>query len=89
MSPRSVPYALKAMVETELVRLEKLRVITPVDFSEWGTPIVSVLKKDGKSVRICGDFKVTINKYMEIDKYPLPGIEELFTRLQGGKSLVK
>ena len=29
---------------------------------EWAAPIVAVLKADGKSVRICGDFKVTINQ---------------------------
>lgn len=40
-------------------------------------------------VRICGDFKVTLNPVIEIDKYPLPRIEELFVKLQGGVSFTK
>lgn len=57
--------------------------MVPVEFSEWATPIVPVLKPDG-SVRICGDFKVTINPHLIDQKYPLPRIEYLFSQLQGG-----
>ncbi|XP_030760309.1 uncharacterized protein K02A2.6-like [Sitophilus oryzae] len=53
-----------------------------VNYSRRGTPIVPVLK-DG-SVRICGDFKVTVNPYIEIDQYPSPRINELFVKLQEG-----
>ena len=34
--------------------------INPVEISEWAAPIVPVMKKDG-SIRICGDYKVTVN----------------------------
>ena len=37
-------------------------------YSDWATPIVPVPKPDG-SVRICGDFKVTINPVLQIDKH--------------------
>lgn len=80
---RPLPFAIKNKVDLELESLEKIGVITPVNYSPWGTPIVPVLKKDG-SVRICGDFKVTVNPYIEIDQYPLPRINELFVKLQGG-----
>ena len=85
---RPVPYALRDKVEQELERLTQEGVIEPVQYSDWAAPIVPVLKDDG-SVRICGDFKVTVNQASKLDKYPLPKIEDLFAKLQGGKSFTK
>ena len=39
--------------------------------SERAAPIVTPVKKDD-SVRVCGDFKVTINPQLEVDKYLFP-----------------
>ena len=39
-----------------------------VETSDWATPIVPVSKPDG-TVRICGDFKVTLNQYLDIPEY--------------------
>lgn len=78
-----VPYALKAKVEAEIDRLVKEGVLEPVQFSEWATPVVPVLKKDG-SVRLCGDYKITVNGDAKTDTYPLPRIEDLFASLAGG-----
>ena len=36
-------------------------------------------------MRICGDYKVTINQVSRVDTYPLPKIEDLFSALAGGK----
>ncbi|XP_044760766.1 uncharacterized protein LOC123318216 [Coccinella septempunctata] len=85
---RPLPFAMREKVEQELERLLSLGVIEPVDYSPWGTPVVPVIKKDG-SVRLCGDFKVTLNPHIEIDKYPLPRIEQLFASLQGGEHFTK
>ena len=65
---RPVAYALRPKVERELDRLVESGVLSPVDHSEWATPIVPIVKKDGSSVRICGDFKVTVNPVLEINK---------------------
>ena len=85
---RPVPYAMKPLVEKELDRLEKEGVITPIPFADWAAPIVPVLKSN-KTVRICGDFKLTVNKVSKLDRYPIPRIEDLFTKLSGGKLFSK
>uniref|UniRef100_A0A1X7TMJ3 Reverse transcriptase domain-containing protein n=1 Tax=Amphimedon queenslandica TaxID=400682 RepID=A0A1X7TMJ3_AMPQE len=63
-------------------------IITPVNFSSWAAPIVPVLKPDD-SVRICGDYKVTVNTVLQVDTYPLPRIEDLFSMLTGGTLFFK
>lgn len=70
---RAVPYALRPKVEEELRRLQNESILMKVEWSEWGTPIVPVPKKDG-SVRICGDYKVTVNPELQAEQYPLPRI---------------
>ena len=52
------------------------------------TPIVPVVKGDG-SVRICGDFKLTVNPVLLIDKYPQSRREDLFAGLAGGQTFSK
>ena len=59
-------------------------ILRKVDSSDWTAPIVSVSKKDGR-LRLCGDFKVTVNQALEAEQYPLPNPEELFASLVGGK----
>ena len=81
--PRRVPYSLKNKVEEELDRLEKQGVIEPCQFSNWAAPIVPVLKQEG-SIRICGDYKLTVNRVAKLDTYPLPRITDLFASLAGG-----
>lgn len=58
---RHIPFALKSKVEAELKRLEHLGHIEKVQTSEWATPIVPIIKDD-KSIRMCGNFKLTVNK---------------------------
>ena len=86
--PRSVPFAIKKMVENEIVRLQERGIITPIKFSSWAAPIVPVIKKDS-SVRICGDYKVTANRAILVDSYPLPRVDVIFSNLAGGKYFSK
>lgn len=88
LKARPVPYAIKPKVEAELERLVKSGVLEPVSTSEWATPIVPVMKKDG-SPRICGDFKVTVNPVLTTEQYPLPLIDDLFASLAGGQRFSK
>ena len=63
--------------------------LKPVEVAEWAASIVSVLKPDKVNVRICGDFKQTVNPVSTLDKYPIPKIEDLFSTLAGGKVFSK
>ena len=56
---RTIPFALKKPVEVALQKMEEQGIISPIQFSSWAAPIVPVVKQDG-TVRICGDYKVTI-----------------------------
>ena len=85
---RPLPFAMKERVEQELKRLEEANIISPVKHSEWAAPIVPVEKRD-KSLRLCGDYKVSANQAVETDKYPLPRLEELLATLSGGKVFSK
>ncbi|XP_064477638.1 uncharacterized protein K02A2.6-like [Ornithodoros turicata] len=75
-------------VGEELQRMRREGIIEPVKTSEWAAPIVPVVKRDGR-VRICGDFKITVNPVAVPEKYPIPRVEELFAKLSGGKKFSK
>ena len=59
-----------------------------IQSSPWAAPIVPVLKQNGK-MRICRDYKLTINQAAPREVYPLPTVEELFAILSGGKFFSK
>ena len=59
-----------------------------VQFSEWATPTVPVVKPDG-SVRVCGDYKLTVNTVSKLDAYPIPKLDDLYTKLAGGKTFTE
>ena len=60
--------------------------LKPVQFANWATPIVPVLKSDKKSVRICGDFLVTVNQVSSLDSYLLPKPEDCLLDWPRGKT---
>ncbi|UYV80580.1 hypothetical protein LAZ67_19000797 [Cordylochernes scorpioides] len=85
---RTVPFALRELVDKKLKSLEEQGVVEPVKFTKWASPIVTVLKNDG-TIRICHDYKSTVNLYSNPDKYPLPTIPQLLDRLRGGRVFTK
>ena len=80
--PRPVPYAIRGAIEKDLERLVNLGVIEKTNYSDWAAPIVAVPKPNG-TVRICGDYKVTVNPVLQVDQYPVPKAEDLFASLAG------
>ena len=83
-----VPFAIKDAVGAELDRLECGGILKKVTHTTWAAPIVAVPKKDGKFL-ICGDYKVTVNKLLDVDQYPLPKPADLFATLAGGQLFTK
>ena len=58
---------LKGLLETGIIQFS---------LSEWSSPIVIVLKKNGKDIRMCIDY-VELNKRIELMVYTIPRIEDL------------
>ena len=75
-------------VTKELDRLESEGILRPITYSEWSSPIIVVPKPDG-NIRICADYKNTVNPCIEADQYPLPTADDLFTKMKGGKTFTK
>ena len=68
---RTIPYVYKLRVE------DCLGIIESVQFAEWAASIVAVLKSDKRSIRICRDFKSTVNSASKVDFYQIPKIDDL------------
>ena len=84
-----MPYAVWDKVEKELALLQEEGTIEAVEVSDWAAPIVAVIKSDKSTVRICGDFRVTVNPVSKLDSYPLPRVDDLFAILEGGQKFTK
>lgn len=88
LKARAVPFKLIPLVEEKLNKLEQAGILTKIENSEWATPIVPVLKANG-TIRVCGDYKSTINSKLIVDEHPLPTTDELFAKLAGGTKFSK
>ena len=83
-----VPYASRPAVEKELKKMEDEGIIEPVEVSNWATPIVCVPKTDG-SVRVCGDYKGTVNPAIQTEQFPIPTLEEIPGKVSTWKKFTK
>nr|XP_029717330.1 uncharacterized protein K02A2.6-like [Aedes albopictus] len=88
VKPRKIPISFQPKVEEELEKLEKTGIISKAENADWGTPLVPVLKKDN-SIRLCADYRVTVNPFLEDKRYPMPVAEDIFAKLNGGKFFSK
>ena len=88
MKAHPLPYALRSAVSDKLDRLEAEGVLKKAEHSKWASPIVAVPKSNGR-VRLCGDFKSTVNQQLNIPQYPLPKVEHVLASLGGGVSFTK
>ena len=81
---RALPFSLKPMVEIELKRLLAKGVIVPEESPIMAAPIVPVLKKN-EEIRICGDYRLTINSVIDADQYRINTLDEITHALSGCK----
>ncbi|KAG8202124.1 hypothetical protein JTE90_010485 [Oedothorax gibbosus] len=63
-------------------------ILESISSSEWATPVVPVVKRDG-SIRLCGDYRCTVNKSVKPYTYPLPTVNEVLSTVAGGKVFSK
>ncbi|XP_055604884.1 uncharacterized protein K02A2.6-like [Uranotaenia lowii] len=79
-----VPYKIKEKFLDHLTMLEGQGVITPIESSEWASPVIAIVKKDG-GIRMVIDCKVSLNKILIQNTYPLPLAQDIFASLAGCK----
>lgn len=79
-APYSVPFKLRDKVKNELEKLVNRGILIRVTHSLWATPIIPV-PKPGDEIRICMDCKVTLNRVLQTEHYPLPNISDIFASL--------
>ncbi|XP_068140073.1 uncharacterized protein [Drosophila tropicalis] len=85
---RRIPFAIQELYEEELDRLCSQGILVPIEYSDWATPTVPVIKKDG-TIRICGDYKSTINKVIKQHGYQIPPMNSLLASVEGGSIFAK
>ncbi|XP_058023914.1 uncharacterized protein K02A2.6-like [Ahaetulla prasina] len=88
LKARRVPFALRQKVDLEIDRLIAQGVLEQVEHSPWETPIVVPIKQDG-SIRICADYKGTINRALQANPYPVPVVQHLLHSLGQGTLFAK
>ena len=86
--PWPISFAVKDAVDRELDQLQQAGIVEKVTHSDWAVPIVVVPKGDSQ-IRLSGDYKVTVNKSLKVDQYPLPRPDEPFAAFFGGVKFLK
>ena len=79
----TVPIAIEEQVNAEIDKMVQQRYWTPVSQSKWATPLVPAVPKKDEGVRICGDYKPTVNTQIEVAHHPLPRVELIISKLSG------
>ena len=88
MKARPVPYALQDDVDKELKKWEDIGIAERIEYSDWASPLV-VVPKAGGGVRLCGDYKHTVNKQLDVPQHPMPNLEDMLPKLAGKKYFSK
>ena len=85
---RQPPFAYREAIGAKLDSLEEEGILVRVDSSDYASPIHPIIKDSGE-VRICGDYKRTLNPNIDTKVYPLPVIEDCLWEVRGGEVYTK
>ena len=92
--PRAVPLALQEDLAKAYDAGIAKGVWEPVQFNEYGTPVVPVRKavlpgQTTAAIRVCGDYSTAVNSQLEAHRQPMPLPEDLMRSLGGGHGFSK
>ena len=92
--PRVVPLAIQDELGKAYNAGITRGVWQPTQFNDYGTPVVPIRKatlpgQTKSTLRVCGDYSVTVNPQLEEHRYPMPRPEDLMQRLGGGHGFTK
>ncbi|XP_073942471.1 uncharacterized protein [Choristoneura fumiferana] len=89
---RPIKFGMKRNIEKEIDRLVSEGIINEVDPNltpvEWATPTVNVVKPNG-DIRICGDYRSTLNPVLVKHLHPVPLFDQLRQNLAHGQLFSK
>ena len=83
-----VAYGTKPKVDQHLDWMLEQGIIEPVRFSEYACLIVIADNPNG-NIRICSNYKLTTNKVLNLEQYPIPSLDDMVQSLQGGVKFSK
>ena len=91
---RTVPFAVQEELNQAYDTGIKRGVWERTQFSAYGTPVVPIRKpllpgQTKAKIRVCGDYSVTVNPYLEDHRHPVPLPEDLMRKLSGGYGFTK
>lgn len=81
---RRVPFPLMTKMEEAIDKQVAQGVWVPYQDYRWASAIVPVAKKNG-SLRLCADYKGTVNPFLSPDTYRTPTVDEVLHKLAGGQ----
>ena len=85
---RSASIRLRDDVKSKVKQLVDTGRNTQVFKSDWASPTVNALKSQGM-IRVCGNFSSTVNKFLDLVKYPLPTIDDVISQIGNARVFTK
>ena len=82
LKARICPYAKRDALKREIDLMVEQGYWTKITYSPWATPLVLVEKPNNR-LRMCADYRITLNPELEPVEHPLPASEKLFSRMAG------
>jgi hypothetical protein len=82
---RQINPLLLSLIEKEVKKLFKAKIIVSLRFSKWVANLVPVRKKSGE-IRLCVDFR-NLNKVSLKENYPLPKMDYILQKVVGSQKM--